>query len=296
MKLRKFLARSLLQKSAVLLAAWLVVLFATASCDSTDNGESIGTIGESTVGQATPGISISGPPDSDWNWQLTGQLDTSVDAEVWDVDLFDTAPDEISRLHNDGRYVICYFSAGTIESWRPDVNDVDESTIGLPLDDWEGERWLDIRAESVLELAKSRLRLAERSNCDAVEPDNVDGYSNETGFPLSQSDQVRFNTQLARAAHERGLAVGLKNAFELMSTLSSEFDFAITEQCHEFDECDLTNPFTENGKPVFNAEYPADRAIGSTLQDEYCAEANRLGIHTLILPVELDGSWRISCG
>ncbi|TDI89086.1 MAG: endo alpha-1,4 polygalactosaminidase, partial [Chloroflexi bacterium] len=237
-----------------------------------------------------------GPPDSDWNWQLTGQLNTSVDAEVWDVDLFETAPEDIRQLHRDGRYVVCYFSAGTIENWRPDVNDVDESTIGLPLDDWEGERWLDIRAASVLELVKSRLRLAEQAGCDAVEPDNVDGYSNETGFSLSRPDQVRFNTEIARAAHERGLAVGLKNAFDLINTLSSEFDFAVTEQCHEYDECELTNPFTKGGKPVFNAEYPVDRAVGSTLRDEYCAEADRLGIHTLILPLELDGSWRISCG
>ena len=278
------------------LAVWLVALIVTASCGSPENVEPVDTISETAVGEAASGISVSGPPDSDWNWQLTGQLDVSVNAEVWDVDLFDTTPELIRQLQQNGRYVICYFSAGTIENWRPDAGDVDEATIGLPMDDWEGERWLDIRAESVLELAKSRLRLAEQSNCDAVEPDNVDGHGNETGFPLSQSDQVRFNTQLALAAHERGLAVGLKNAFELISTLSSEFDFAITEQCHEYDECELTSPFTERGKPVFNAEYPDDRKIGSALRDEYCAEADRLGIHTLILPLELDGSWRISCG
>ena len=296
MKFQTYRANISLPKSTALLIVWLVVLIATASCDSTENVESIETVSESTVGRATPDVSVSGPPDSDWNWQLTGQLDTSVDAEVWDVDLFETAPEDIRQLHRDGRYVVCYFSAGTIENWRPDVNDVDESTIGLPLDDWEGERWLDIRAASVLELVKSRLRLAEQAGCDAVEPDNVDGYSNETGFSLSQSDQVRFNTEIARAAHELGLAVGLKNAFDLINTLSSEFDFAVTEQCHEYDECELPNPFTKGGNPVFNAEYPVDRAVGSTLRDEYCAEADRLGIHTLILPLELDGSWRISCG
>ena len=296
MKFQTYRANISLPKSTALLIVWLVVLIATASCDSTENGESIETVSESTAGRATPDVSVSGPPDSDWNWQLTGQLDTSVDAEVWDVDLFETAPEDIRQLHRDGRYVVCYFSAGTIENWRPDVNDVDESTIGLPLDDWEGERWLDIRAASVLELVKSRLRLAEQAGCDAVEPDNVDGYSNETGFSLSQSDQLRFNTEIAQAAHELGLAVGLKNALDLINTLSSEFDFAVTEQCHEYDECELTNPFTKGGKPVFNAEYPVDRAVGSTLRDEYCAEADRLGIHTLILPLELDGSWRISCG
>ena len=98
------------------------------------------------------------------------------------------------------------------------------------------------------------------------------------------------------APHIKGLAVGLKDTFNLIGTLAREFDFAVTEQCHEYDECELTGAFTEHRKPVFNAEYPSDEAAGFTLQDEYCSEVDRLGMHTLILPLDLDGSWRISCG
>jgi len=99
----------------------------------------------------------------------------TVNAEAWDVDLFDTAPEEITQLHQDGKYVICYFSAGSVGDRRPDAGDVDENAIVLPLDGWEGERWLNVCAESVLELAKSRLQLAAQKGCDAVEPDTVDG-------------------------------------------------------------------------------------------------------------------------
>jgi hypothetical protein len=87
---------------------------------------------------STLGDSIVGPPDSDWNWQLSGVLDMSVDVAVWDVDLFETPADVIAELQADGRYVICYFSAGSIEDWRPDVGGIEDSAIGFPLDDWPG--------------------------------------------------------------------------------------------------------------------------------------------------------------
>ena len=81
-------------------------------------------------------------------------------------------------------------------------------------------------AESVLELAKSRLQLAAQKGCDAVEPDNVDGYTNETGFELSQADQIQFNRDIAGAAHKQGLAVGLKNTFNLIGTLAHQLRLA----------------------------------------------------------------------
>jgi hypothetical protein len=262
--------------------------------------------GEDATGEMSDGVSAAdtasaidwttvGPPDSDWNWQLTGRLDMSVEAQVWDVDLFDTTPEQIAELQRAGKYVICYFSAGSIEDWRPDVGVVEESAIGLPLDDWPGEKWLDVRADSVLEMVESRIDFAGQAGCDAVEPDNVDGYSNETGFDLSESDQIQFNSSIAALAHFRDLAVGLKNSFGIVERLAPSFDFAVTEQCHEYEECELMESFVELGKPVFNAEYPGDGASGFALLDEYCVEAERVGIRTLILPIDLDGSWRLSC-
>ena len=70
----------------------LVVLIATASCDSTESDEPIDFREKSTVIRATPddpppsATPVSGaitlPPDSDWNWQLTGELKMTVNAEV----------------------------------------------------------------------------------------------------------------------------------------------------------------------------------------------------------------------
>ena len=42
-----------------------------------------------------------------------------------------------------------------------------------------------------------RLDLAAAKGCDAVDPDNVDGYANPTGFDLTGDDQLAFNRWLA---------------------------------------------------------------------------------------------------
>lgn len=38
-------------------------------------------------------------PGTTWQWQLTGEIDTSVDAEMFDVDLFNTPEEVIQELH-----------------------------------------------------------------------------------------------------------------------------------------------------------------------------------------------------
>ena len=60
-------------------------------------------------------------------------------------------------------------------------------------------------------LLEARMDLCRDKGFDAVEADNVDGYANRTGFPLTAADQLRFNRFLAAAAHARGLSIGLKN-------------------------------------------------------------------------------------
>jgi hypothetical protein len=39
--------------------------------------------------------------------------------------------------------------------------------------------------------------------------DNVDGFTNATGFPLTPVDQLTYNRFLAMEAHVRGLSIGL---------------------------------------------------------------------------------------
>ena len=140
-----------------------------------------------------------------------------------------------------------------------------------------------------------RLDLAVQKGCDGVEPDNVDGFANNSGFNLTATDQLAFNRRIANAAHERNLAVALKNDLDQILELLDYFDFAVNEQCHEFDECDLLTPFVSAGKPVFNAEYLERFRKDSGARAAMCQETLRLGLHTLVLPVDLDDAFRFSC-
>ncbi len=112
------------------------------------------------------------------------RLDLSVDAAVYDIDLFDNDAATVDELHAQGRRAICYFSAGTFETGRPDANEFPEAVKGKPLEDYPDEKWLDIRQLDVLRpIMEARLDLCKAKGFDAAEPDNVDGYSNDSGFP-----------------------------------------------------------------------------------------------------------------
>ena len=236
------------------------------------------------------------PAGISWQWQLQGTLNLSYDAAVYDIDLFDTDLSVIEQLHEQGRKVICYFSAGSWEDWRPDAGKFPEEVKGDELDGWPGERWLDIRDERVWRLMTERLDLAEEKGCDGVEPDNMDAYDNATGFPIRNVDQIDYNRFLSREAHKRGLAVALKNDLGQIHALEPFFDFALNEQCHEFDECDALMPFIDAGKAVLNAEYDERYVENSEgARERLCADARDRNFSTLVLPVELDDSFRYIC-
>ncbi|PRP99983.1 hypothetical protein ENSA5_27980 [Enhygromyxa salina] len=232
-------------------------------------------------------------PGTSWQWQLSGNLDTTFDVEVYDIDLFDTPPATIASLHDDGRAVICYFSAGSHEDWRPDADQFPPAAIGDPLDGWPGERWLDIRDAEVRALMQARLDLAQSAGCDAVEPDNVDGWTNPTGFDLSADDQLDYNAFLAAEAHARGLSIGLKNDLDQVDALVDQFDWALNEECIAYDECELLQPFLDAGKAVFHVEYVDDPADGPAAADTVCGQVPA-GFSTLIKLWDLD-AWRLEC-
>jgi endo-alpha-1,4-polygalactosaminidase (GH114 family) len=236
-----------------------------------------------------PGVATS------WQIQLTGDLVTDVDADLYDIDLFDAPQATIDALRADGRKVVCYFSAGSGEDWRPDHDQFDPAALGQPLDGWPGEVWLDVRHPSVWQVMRGRLDLAVDKHCDGVDPDNMDGWLQDSGFPLTAADQRAYNRWIANQAHLRGLTVGLKNAGDQVPELVDYFDFELNEQCHEYDECEQLAPFTAAGKPVFNIEYPGDEADAEAAAASICPAAQAADLRTLLLPYELDGSWRVAC-
>lgn len=198
-----------------------------------------------------------------WQWQLQKKIDLTYDVDVYDIDLFETPAQTITALHALNRFVICYMSAGSFENWRPDIDSFPDSVLGDPLDGWEGERWLDVRnLTALLPIMGARMDIALEKGCDAIEPDNIDGYQTypegappKTGFNITYEDQIRYNTALAELAHERNMSIALKNDVEQVNDLLNVFDFAITEECWQYEECDTLLPFVSAGKAVFQCEY-----------------------------------------
>lgn len=227
-------------------------------------------------------------PGTSWQWQLESlPIDESFDVEVYDIDLFENDEATVARLHSEGRRVVCYLSAGTWEEWRPDAAAFPRQVIGKEYAGWPGEKWLDIRRiDELAPVLRGRLDLCKAKGFDGVEPDNIDGYMNETGFPLSEADQLTFNRWLAEEAHERGLSIGLKNDPDQAADLLEHFDWALTEDCFADDWCDQMRLFTETGKAVFAAEY-SDTGIRL---EEICPGATQMRFSVILKNRNLDAA------
>lgn len=228
-------------------------------------------------------------PRTTWQWQLgTGDVDLGVEAAVFDVDGFEVTAQTVARLHDSGRRAIAYVDAGSWEDFRPDAGAFPGEVLGRRMEGWADERWLDIRQVDVLApIMAARFDLCRQKGFDAIEADNVDGYDNRSGFRLTRGDQLTYNRMLADLAHRRGMSIGLKNSADLVADLVRDFDFAVVEQCFEYDECEAYVPFIEQGKAVLHVEYnvPLHR---------FCATTGALGFSSMRKKVDLD-AWRQVC-
>jgi hypothetical protein len=222
-----------------------------------------------------------------WQWQLQGTIDTSLGVQMYDVDMFDTSAAAVSALHSAGAHVICYIDAGTWENWRPDASQFPASILGRS-NGWPGERWLDVRRLKVLEpIMLARIQTCAKKGFDGVEFDNVDGYQNNTGFPITSADQLRYDVWLANEAHSYDLSVALKNDLGQAKILLPYFDFALDEQCFQYKECNRLSPFIAAGKAVFEVEYKLDTS-------QFCSQANSLDFNSMRKRLSLR-VWRQPC-
>jgi hypothetical protein len=123
---------------------------------------------------------------SKWQIILDGVPDTARpalkpdDAHIWDIDLWDATAEDICNLKKQGKKVICYFSAGTSETWRQDNDKLKPFNKGpVQMDDsprgkvWEGESWIDIRETQVRNVMSDRIKMAAAKGCDGIDPDNM---------------------------------------------------------------------------------------------------------------------------
>lgn len=235
-----------------------------------------------------------------WQIELHNKLtNSSFQADVYDIDAFANPKSTISHLQSMNRKVICYFSAGTYEDWRPDKDKFHKSDLGDSLPDWPGEKWLDTNSDNVRSIMSARLDMAKSKGCDGVDPDNVDGYDNKNGLGLTEADAVDYVNWLADQAHSRNMSVGLKNAGAIIDEVIGGMQWSVNEQCAQYDECDVYDAFPKAGKPVFHIEYPKgqtnnDDSVSAQQLKHACDFPESGNFSTVIKNMDLD-SWVETC-
>lgn len=149
----------------------------------------------------------------------------------------------------DGVYAVCYvngFQAQPDEedAWLRDHPDlVLRDAGGRPVVDeaWD-ELVLDTgtaaKRDGLLAVLRPQVEGCADDGYDAVELDNLDSWT-RSGGRLTADDAVAMTALLAEVAHRVGLAVGQKNAAELLPRRDElGTDFAVVEECGAYDECD----------------------------------------------------------
>ncbi|WP_344656012.1 endo alpha-1,4 polygalactosaminidase [Catenulispora subtropica] len=147
-----------------------------------------------------------------------------------------------------GLYNICYLNAfqaqpDATDWWKADHPELLLKTAsGAPVIDqnWN-EQLLDVSTDAkrtaIAKIVGEWIDGCAAKGFQAVEPDNLDSYSRSQGL-LTADQDVALATQLATLAHAKGLAIAQKNTAEFLPRARQiGFDFAVSEQCGDYDEC-----------------------------------------------------------
>ncbi|KAJ6258889.1 hypothetical protein Dda_5784 [Drechslerella dactyloides] len=225
-----------------------------------------------------------------WQVQLSGTVDKRFNGNAIEFDA-DTDTATVKYFKSKGIKTIAYISAGSLEDWRIDVKSFPKVVIGRALAGWPGEYWLDIRQVNILKkLMLDRLSKAKAKGFDGVDWDNVDGYTQDSGFKITYEQQLAYNKMLSEISHGLGMTVALKNDLEQIRDLVGYFDFAVNEECGYYRECTMLAPFLNAGKAVVGLEYPGQGGDKRTY-DQVKARVDPRS-YTLIKKLDL-GAWGI---
>ena len=184
---------------------------------------------------------------------------------VYDIDGEGSTAADVAAIHAAGAIAVCYVDVGTLEQGRSDYNQFPASVIGPVVQGWPQENWLLVTAANqsiILPLMQARFKnWCQAKGFDGIEPDNLDGWTNIS--EITQADNVTYDMAIGSLAHELPLSIGLKNVLTDVSgmnfsNLVSRFDWALNEQCYEYDECSSytqAGSFLASGKAVWDVEY-----------------------------------------
>ncbi|KAJ3130957.1 hypothetical protein HK101_004871, partial [Irineochytrium annulatum] len=182
----------------------------------------------------------------------------------------------------------------------PDFNQFPSSVVGKAYPGWD-EKFLDTRSTVVRSIMQARFQAAANAGCDAIEPDNIDNYTYDTGFNLTAADGLDYVTWISTTVRGMGMLIADKNAIDLMQKFPQQMvaltDFAIIEECHISRTCALFAPYINASKPVYAVEYTSTNAnrgctaIGASEIPAACAELNGWNFEGVIKDCDLGEDW-----
>lgn len=160
-----------------------------------------------------------------------------------------------------------------MQIWDEDFDSFAGYTYG-GIGDWEGEYYVDVSAQRVVDLMIARIQKGIAGGCDGFDPDNIDAFSQgltskDGKTKLNESAYVAYLGKLAKPVHAAGKLLGQKNAGELTEDLlgGGITDFAVLENCLQWDFCaDFESAYSEQGKAVLQIEYP--ESVQATTDDD----------------------------
>jgi hypothetical protein len=248
------------------------------------------------------GTDLGGAMDSAAHPAMAGRT-------IYDIDGIENSASTVAALHRMGGKVICYVEVGSAGNYYPAADegravsyyaqlkaagDLGAAVAGYP------EQYLNINAPSTVTIIESMIRQqCAAKGFDAVEPDIDDSYTDHTGFPVTEAENVAYDRVLGSYAHRLGLAWGQKNGDNdpsFAAALEPTTDFLITEECRYFQTCGIvTPPYVRAGKLVLDVEYTDDWGddIAADLS-HFCAADLAGGIDGTLFTTALNGP-RYSC-
>jgi hypothetical protein len=263
-------------------ASLLVLLSLSASCNGT---EGTLVVRHDAAADAAGGAAVIGEnpyvpgPAARWFAQLDGpvDIDGERDAQLFYLDAQMQDASALATLRAQGRHYLCYLSAGSLESFRDDVDQFPSGAVGNQLARYPNERWLDVRDSTVRELMERRVLALSALGCAGIPPSSLAVHAVDTGFDLSVSDALDYARWLAERIHAAGMSAGLSGPTELTSELWPTFDFALAIGCVNGTQCAEYAPFEAAKKTVLHLEIG-----GAEAAPALCNAAKALGFDALI--------------
>lgn len=265
----------------------------------------------------------------EWQWELDHALSLSSNTDMgyddttaagtpapnptmYDIDAFDNPPSTVAALHALGDKVVCYIEVGTAGNYYSAAEEGQTTSyyaqlqadgdLGNKQQGWP-EYYLNINAPSTVAIVESMIAHCAASGFDAVETDNDETFQYDTGFTITQAEDVSYLETLANYMHSLGLAWFAKNCDDTGTTsfcdaIEPYADAVITEQCNQYDTCADLGAFLGH-KAIFNAEYTDGGNNNSdtvtTADVAFCTYDNANNLNGELFDVNLDGNVRVPC-